>query len=118
MTQTTTQVMQFHRLTPSKSGRGPVPEEKDFVRKRGTLDRRTAMVISPEGSTPPMLSEPLRRSLEPGVRHCMTAEDQAQPLLRTLAPLLRQLERQVRSWLDARRRYPLTMMQRAELEGL
>jgi energy-coupling factor transporter ATP-binding protein EcfA2 len=41
-----------------------------------------------------------------------------QPLLRTLAPLLRGLERQVRSWLDARRKYPLTMLQRAELEGL
>lgn len=41
-----------------------------------------------------------------------------QPLLRTLAPLLRGLERQVRAWLDTRRRYPLTMLQRAELEGL
>lgn len=41
-----------------------------------------------------------------------------QPLLRTLAPLLRGLERQVRSWLDTRRRFPLTMLQRAELEGL
>ncbi|MDY3562790.1 50S ribosome-binding GTPase [Gemmata sp. JC673] len=41
-----------------------------------------------------------------------------QPLLRTLAPLLRGLERPVRSWLDSRRKYPLSMMQRAELEGL
>lgn len=41
-----------------------------------------------------------------------------QPLLRTLAPLLRGLERQTRAWLDARRRFPLTMLQRAELEGL
>ncbi|MCE9564946.1 MAG: GTPase domain-containing protein [Planctomycetes bacterium] len=41
-----------------------------------------------------------------------------QPLLRTLAPLLRGLERQVRTWLDTRRRFPLTMLQRAELEGL
>jgi hypothetical protein len=41
-----------------------------------------------------------------------------QPLLRTLAPLLRNVERQVRSWLDTRRRFPLTMLQRAELEGL
>jgi hypothetical protein len=40
------------------------------------------------------------------------------PLLRTLAPLLRGLERQLRAWLDARRRFPLTMIQRAELEGL
>ncbi|MBA4064655.1 MAG: hypothetical protein C0501_13265 [Isosphaera sp.] len=45
-----------------------------------------------------------------------TAEPQ--PLLRTLAPLLRGLERQVRAWLDGRRRFPLGMLQRAELEGL
>jgi len=43
---------------------------------------------------------------------------ESQPLLRTLAPLLRGLERQLRAWLDARRRFPLTMIQRAELEGL
>ena len=41
-----------------------------------------------------------------------------EPLLRTLAPLLRGLERQVRTWLDSRRRFPLPMLQRAELEGL
>ena len=41
-----------------------------------------------------------------------------EPLLRTLAPLLRGLERQVRGWLDTRRKFPLSMMQRAELEGL
>lgn len=41
-----------------------------------------------------------------------------EPLLRTLAPLLRGLERQLRAWLDARRKFPLTMLQRAELEGL
>src|SRR5262245_62109450 len=40
------------------------------------------------------------------------------PLLRTLAPLLRGLEKQLRVWLDGRRRFPLTMLQRAELEGL
>ncbi len=40
------------------------------------------------------------------------------PLLRTLAPLLRGLERQFRGWLDARRKFPLTMIQRAELEGM
>ncbi len=45
-------------------------------------------------------------------------ETQHEPLLRTLAPLLRGLERRLRSWLDARRRFPLTMLQRAELEGL
>ena len=44
--------------------------------------------------------------------------DDREPLLRTLAPLLRGLERRLRSWLDARRRFPFTMLQRAELEGL
>ncbi|HEV3384653.1 MAG TPA: GTPase domain-containing protein [Gemmata sp.] len=41
-----------------------------------------------------------------------------QPVLRTLAPLLRGLEKQEREWLDGKRKYPLTMLQRAELEGL
>lgn len=45
-------------------------------------------------------------------------EEPAQPFLRTLAPLLRGLERRVRGWLDGRRKFPLTMLQRAELEGL
>jgi energy-coupling factor transporter ATP-binding protein EcfA2 len=40
------------------------------------------------------------------------------PLLRTLSPLLHGLERQCRVWLDARRKFPLTMIQRANLEGL
>ena len=47
-----------------------------------------------------------------------TTDEPAQPFLRTLAPLLRALERRVRGWLDGRRRYPLTMFQRAEFEGL
>ena len=41
-----------------------------------------------------------------------------QPFLRTLAPLLRALQKQLRSWLDGRRKFPLAMLQRAELEGL
>ncbi|MBN9521291.1 50S ribosome-binding GTPase [bacterium] len=41
-----------------------------------------------------------------------------EPLLRTLAPLLRGLDRRLRGWLDARRAQPLSMLQRAELEGL
>ena len=41
-----------------------------------------------------------------------------EPLLRTLAPLLRGLDRRLRGWLDARRAHPLSMLQRAELEGL
>jgi hypothetical protein len=38
-------------------------------------------------------------------------------LLRTLAPALRQLERSLRTWLDAARRYPLSTLTRATLEG-
>lgn len=41
----------------------------------------------------------------------------AEPLLRTLAPALRQLERRLRSWLEASHCYPLATMTRAELEG-
>jgi energy-coupling factor transporter ATP-binding protein EcfA2 len=44
--------------------------------------------------------------------------DPQQPFLRTLAPLLRALEKQLRGWLDARRKYPVTLIQRAEMEGL
>jgi hypothetical protein len=42
----------------------------------------------------------------------------SEPLLRTLAPALRQLERGLRIWLDAPHRYPLPTMKRAGLEGL
>jgi energy-coupling factor transporter ATP-binding protein EcfA2 len=45
-------------------------------------------------------------------------ENEPEPLLRTLAPLLRGLDRRLRAWLDTRRRFPLSMLQRAELEGL
>src|SRR6516165_9398166 len=41
-----------------------------------------------------------------------------EPLLRTLSPALRHLQRSVRSWLDSPRRYPLTTIQKATLEGL
>jgi hypothetical protein len=40
------------------------------------------------------------------------------PLLRTLSPALRGLERSLRSWLDAPHRYPLSTLNRAALEGL
>ena len=40
------------------------------------------------------------------------------PLLRTLSPALRGLERSLRSWLDAPHRYPLSTINRATLEGL
>jgi hypothetical protein len=39
-------------------------------------------------------------------------------LLRTLAPALRGLERNLRSWLDAPRKYPLSTIGRASLEGM
>src|SRR5689334_473734 len=42
----------------------------------------------------------------------------SEPLLRTLAPALRQLERSLRAWLDGRHRYPLSTLTRATLEGL
>src|SRR4051794_17438460 len=40
------------------------------------------------------------------------------PLLRTLAPALRGLERNLRAWLDAPHRYSLALLTRANLEGL
>jgi hypothetical protein len=40
------------------------------------------------------------------------------PLLRTLSPALRGLERSLRNWLDAPHRYPLSTIHRATLEGL
>lgn len=48
----------------------------------------------------------------------MTPDSDPGPLLRTLAPLLRGLGRRLRGWLDARRAFPLSMLARAELEGL
>src|SRR5947209_9533861 len=41
-----------------------------------------------------------------------------EPLLRTLAPALRALERRLRAWRAANNRYPLSTLQRATLEGL
>ncbi len=40
------------------------------------------------------------------------------PFLRTLAPLLRGLEKHLRTWLDGRRIFPVSMVARAEVEGL
>src|SRR5438876_3851442 len=40
------------------------------------------------------------------------------PLLRTLAPALRQLERSLRLWLDAPHRFPRSTITNATLEGL
>jgi len=42
----------------------------------------------------------------------------AEPLLRTLSPALRHLQHALRGWLDSPRRYPLTTIQKATLEGL
>ncbi len=47
----------------------------------------------------------------------MTVDPQ-QPFLRTLAPLLRGLDRQFRAWLDARKRFPVPSIARAEIEGV
>ncbi len=47
----------------------------------------------------------------------MTVDPQ-QPFLRTLAPLLRGLDRQYRVWLDTRKRHPVPSIARAEIEGL
>src|SRR5262245_61862839 len=41
-----------------------------------------------------------------------------EPLLRTLSPALRALERSLRAWLDGEHRYPLSTLARATLEGL
>jgi hypothetical protein len=40
------------------------------------------------------------------------------PLLRTLSPALRGLERNLRAWLDGPHRFPLTTINRAALEGI
>src|SRR5260221_5634778 len=42
----------------------------------------------------------------------------AEPLLRTLAPLLRNVDKDLRNWLDGTHRYPLPMIARASLEGM
>jgi hypothetical protein len=42
----------------------------------------------------------------------------AEPLLRTLSPALRHLQGALRGWLDSPRRYPVTTIQTATLEGL
>jgi len=57
-------------------------------------------------------------AMEPAELASDRRTSEPEPLLRTLAPLLRGLERRLRVWLDARRRFPFTMLQRAELEGL
>lgn len=41
-----------------------------------------------------------------------------EPLLRTLAPLLRNLDKDLRGWLDGVHRFPLPMIARASLEGM
>src|SRR5438105_2123943 len=46
------------------------------------------------------------------------ASTNAEPLLRTLAPALRQLQQSLRTWLDTPHRYPLSPLTRATLDGL
>jgi hypothetical protein len=47
-----------------------------------------------------------------------TALPDKSPVLRTLSPALRSLERNLRAWLDSMRRYPLATENRATLESL
>src|SRR4051794_27155671 len=47
-----------------------------------------------------------------------TATTPEVPLLRTLAPALRGLERSLRGWLDGPHRQPLSTIARATLEGI
>ena len=42
----------------------------------------------------------------------------AEPLLRTLSPLLHALERDVRGWLDGAHRQPIPLIARGSLEGM
>src|SRR5438105_11225400 len=42
----------------------------------------------------------------------------SEPLLRTLAPALRQLEKSLRVWLDSPHRFPISTITRATLEGI
>jgi hypothetical protein len=46
------------------------------------------------------------------------APPSAEPLLRTLSPLLHALERDMRGWLDGTHRQPLSLIARASLEGM
>src|SRR5579863_6559337 len=48
----------------------------------------------------------------------MVSNSSSEPLLRTLAPALREMERRLRTWLNTKNRFPLTTLQRATLEGL
>jgi hypothetical protein len=48
----------------------------------------------------------------------MSTAATAEPLLRTLAPALRALERSLRAWLEGRHRFPLSTLTRATFEGL
>src|SRR5262245_38572986 len=47
-----------------------------------------------------------------------TSTQAGEPLLRTLSPALRELERQARAWLAGHRRFPLSTLNKAHLEGL
>src|SRR5438477_9255559 len=47
-----------------------------------------------------------------------TTAPTTEPLLRTLAPALRGLERSLRAWLEGKHRQPPATMTRASLEGL
>src|SRR5260221_13943419 len=48
----------------------------------------------------------------------MTAAATTEPILRTLAPLLRSLEMKLRAALDSERKFPLDLIRKAALEGI
>jgi hypothetical protein len=48
----------------------------------------------------------------------MTTATADEPLLRTLSPALRALERSLHAWLEGQRRYPMSTLVRATFEGL
>ena len=48
----------------------------------------------------------------------MSESTNSEPLLRTLSPALRELERSLRGWLDSEHRFPLSTLTKATLEGL
>lgn len=61
-------------------------------------------------------------TMHPGEDRTQTVKGQvpssSEPVLRTLAPMLRVLERSIRNWLSGRHLYPLSLLTVATLEGL
>src|SRR6266849_10568681 len=79
--------------------------------------RQPPDVVRIRGLTPPARRR-CRGNRSMSIANIAAPPDAPAPLLRTLPPALRGLERSLRAWLDGPRRYPLSMMGRAALEGL